>query len=361
MTPCNGCYSTFKECQSHLRTHWRERDTINERLATEDLHYDGDLQVVHFAEWLADEMGAGLIARKATKPFWGMNIAVHYGCHLLRPQPAVRGTTRCTPRRSRRSSPPSARASLTTRPRCSAAAATLDRVGSATARWRSLAASSTTCRTTMSTRWSWCARAASSSSTSTRQRCSATTRDIHIPVLYLSELISLAYGHEPRGARHGHAPRRACSRSSTSGTARTADKARLAEDFDVALLGKCYRCRACKDDCPVCKVDPTFEPDRDDRPPARGDIEEVLADRRAYGSASSATRARSCATPTSAWPRPSASSRNSSLRTARVPSRARRATRRSWTPAGSASPSRARARSSDSTRCLPAEATRCGG
>ena len=26
VTPCNGCYSTFKEAQSHLRTDWRQRD-----------------------------------------------------------------------------------------------------------------------------------------------------------------------------------------------------------------------------------------------------------------------------------------------------------------------------------------------
>ena len=44
----------------------------------------------HFVEWLSESMGAGLIASRAKKNFWGMRIAVHYGCHLLRPQPAVR-------------------------------------------------------------------------------------------------------------------------------------------------------------------------------------------------------------------------------------------------------------------------------
>ena len=61
VTPCNGCYSTFKEAQSHLRTNWRERDAINERLAPEGLHYEGGLKVQHFAEWLSDSMGSALI------------------------------------------------------------------------------------------------------------------------------------------------------------------------------------------------------------------------------------------------------------------------------------------------------------
>ena len=90
VTPCNGCYSTFKEASSHLRSDWRARAAINERLAREDLHYDGDLRILHFAEWLADEMGTGLVASRVTRPLWGMRLAVHYGCHLLRPQPAVR-------------------------------------------------------------------------------------------------------------------------------------------------------------------------------------------------------------------------------------------------------------------------------
>ena len=90
LTPCNGCYSTFKEASSHLKADWREREEINERLAAEELHYDGITNVVHFAEWLADHVGAGTLRSKVTNPLWGMRIAVHYGCHLLRPQPAVR-------------------------------------------------------------------------------------------------------------------------------------------------------------------------------------------------------------------------------------------------------------------------------
>ena len=60
--------------------------------------------------------------------------------------------------------------------------------------------------------------------------------------------------------------------------ARAADKARLAQDFDVALLGKCDSCQACKDDCPVCKVDPTFDPCETIGRLLDGDIEDVLDD-----------------------------------------------------------------------------------
>jgi len=90
VTPCNGCYSTFKETASHLRTEWRERDAINERLATEGLQYSGELTIRHLAEWLSEDIGPGMVAHGVKKPLWGMTVAVHYGCHLLRPSPAVR-------------------------------------------------------------------------------------------------------------------------------------------------------------------------------------------------------------------------------------------------------------------------------
>ena len=77
VTPCNGCYSTFKECESHLKTHWREKDVINERLAKEGLHYDDSVNVVHFAEWLADSMGSALIAEAERLSPGGLDLDVN--------------------------------------------------------------------------------------------------------------------------------------------------------------------------------------------------------------------------------------------------------------------------------------------
>jgi len=44
----------------------------------------------------------------------------------------------------------------------------------------------------------------------------------------------------------------------------------------VALLGTCYACGACKDDCPVCKVDPTFQPTEVIGDLIRGDLDAVI-------------------------------------------------------------------------------------
>lgn len=90
LTPCNGCYSTFRDAMSLLRTTPGLAGTVNEKLAAQNLSYKGTLKVTHLLEWLSEELGPAVISRKATNPLWGMRIAVHYGCHLLRPSPAVR-------------------------------------------------------------------------------------------------------------------------------------------------------------------------------------------------------------------------------------------------------------------------------
>jgi heterodisulfide reductase subunit B len=277
VTPCNGCYSTFKEAQSHLRTDWREKEVINERLAAEDLHYEGDLQVLHFAEWLSDSMGAGLIASGAKKNFWGMRIAVHYGCHLLRPQPAVRWDDPLHPKKVEElvASLGARVVDYPTKMQCCGGA--LDRVGE---RDSSLAF----CRRKLHDLQNHDVDALVVVCPSCFQQfdlnqaaLQRANENVNVPVLYLSELIGLAYGHEPEEL--GMDMHRVSVKPFLDKWAgRSADKARLALDFDVAMLNKCDSCRACKDDCPVCKVDPTFQPNEIINQLVRGELDEVIAD-----------------------------------------------------------------------------------
>ncbi|MDH4140251.1 MAG: heterodisulfide reductase-related iron-sulfur binding cluster [Coriobacteriia bacterium] len=277
VTPCNGCYSTFKEASSHLRTHWREREEINERLSAEGLCYSGDSKVVHFAEWLIDEMGSGHVAAGALKPFWGMRIAVHYGCHLLRPQPAVRWDDPLHPTKveSLVAALGARVVDYETKMQCCGGA--LDRVGEREASLafarRKLAdltreevdALVVTCPSCFQQ---------FDLNQAALQRAK---EDVNVPILYLSELVALAYGHSPDEIgldMHRVSVEPFLERWD----ARAADKARLASHFDVALLGKCYSCQACKDDCPVCKIDPAFQPTEVIGDLVRGYLDDVVTD-----------------------------------------------------------------------------------
>ena len=180
--------------------------------------------------------------------------------------------------------------------------------------------------------------------------------NVNVPVLYLSELIALAYGHEPEEiGLDMH--RVSVQPFLDKWAARTADKARLALDFDVALLNKCDSCRACKDDCPVCKVDPTFQPNDIISQLVRGDLDGVIADGEFWKCLECYTCQEMCH---------SDIGMAETFRSAQGDRHAQGAGPESVSAvlqdvprhrAGSASPSRARARSSASTRCPPAAAT----
>ena len=57
ITPCNGCYSTFKSVLSTLKVDWRRRQAINRRLSKSGLFFRGDIDVWHLVEWLGDDFG----------------------------------------------------------------------------------------------------------------------------------------------------------------------------------------------------------------------------------------------------------------------------------------------------------------
>jgi heterodisulfide reductase subunit C len=101
--------------------------------------------------------------------------------------------------------------------------------------------------------------------------------DINVPVLYLSELIALSMGHRPE--EMGLDMHRVSVQPFLEKwNHRLEDRMRVAEFFDVAALAKCAACGACKDDCPVCKVDPAFQPTEIIGRLAAGDIDAILAD-----------------------------------------------------------------------------------
>jgi heterodisulfide reductase subunit B len=277
ITPCNGCYSTFKETRAHLDVDWRERERINERLAREDLRYDGRAKIVHFAEWLADDLGAALVASKLKKDFWGMRIAVHYGCHLLRPTPAVSWDDPMEPKKVEELVAAMGARVVDYQTKMQCCGGALDRVGE---REGSLDFARRKLQDLQDNQVDALVVVCPSCFQQFDLNQAALQRakeDINVPVLYLSELIALGMGHSPEEiGLDMH--RVSVQPFLDKWEDRQADKVRLASFFDVSLLGKCESCQACKDDCPVCKVDPTFQPTEIIADLVRGNLDGVLAD-----------------------------------------------------------------------------------
>ncbi len=83
LTVCNGCFDTLFEVNRLLREDSKLRDDVNAVLAKVDHEYRGTVEVRHFSEVLREYGIENL--KKHIKKRLGLRVAVHYGCHLLRP------------------------------------------------------------------------------------------------------------------------------------------------------------------------------------------------------------------------------------------------------------------------------------
>ncbi|HON81081.1 MAG TPA: CoB--CoM heterodisulfide reductase subunit B [Methanoregulaceae archaeon] len=85
---CNGCYKSIYEVNEKLKHHKELREGVNEVLKGIDMEFKGTIDVWHLAELLYDPKICGLqkIRDSVTVPLEGTRIAVHYGCHLMKPK-----------------------------------------------------------------------------------------------------------------------------------------------------------------------------------------------------------------------------------------------------------------------------------
>ena len=61
------------------------KDKVNQRLAKIGRMYKGTSKVRHIATVVRDEVGYETIRNSVTVPLVGLKVAIHYGCHLLKP------------------------------------------------------------------------------------------------------------------------------------------------------------------------------------------------------------------------------------------------------------------------------------
>jgi heterodisulfide reductase subunit B len=84
VTNCSGCTATLSETY-HLLQDDKLRARVNGRLATIGREYRGAARVKHIARVLRDDIGYEKVRDSVVRPLEGLKVAIHYGCHLLKP------------------------------------------------------------------------------------------------------------------------------------------------------------------------------------------------------------------------------------------------------------------------------------
>jgi len=82
---CKCCFGSLKKANHLIKENSGLRNEINRVLGREGLQYDGNIEVKHLLSVLYHEVGLETIRETITRAYKGLNIAVHYGCHALRP------------------------------------------------------------------------------------------------------------------------------------------------------------------------------------------------------------------------------------------------------------------------------------
>lgn len=85
VTPCKCCFGSLKFVEHYLKQRESIRDRINAVLRPEGLHWKGRSEVRHLLTVLHREVGIHKLRAAVVNPLEGLNVAVHPGCHALRP------------------------------------------------------------------------------------------------------------------------------------------------------------------------------------------------------------------------------------------------------------------------------------
>ncbi len=258
LVPCNGCYSTLKSVEVEMRINPHLLSEVNAILSSAGLEYRGTIEVKHLVEALHDEIGITKIKQQIIKPFDGMKIAAHTGCHMLRPSSSIFFDDPNKPKKFDALIEALGAKSIdydTKMLCCGGNLNTADEADDATALARMKLLEVTKKADAISLTCPSCFMQYDS-----RQYLMQKSGEkLNVPILYYPELLGLAMGFTT--AELGMDMHRIeAAEFLSKWDSRYNYLKTLREVFDLNSVRRCYECGACVNDCPVAKINPEFNP-----------------------------------------------------------------------------------------------------
>lgn len=280
-TPCTGCYGTLKGANHELAAHPAKLAAVNAKLAKVGRHYHGQTEVKHVLGVLWDDFGPQTLHQRVLRPMNGLRIAVHYGCHLLRPSKELGFDDPFAPRKFDQLVEALGATSVNYDSKMLCCGGLLARADEQTQaenmcrmKLRELSAMKVDCMVV-----------ACPSCTMQYEMQQATFaragENYNVPVLNYLELLGLALGLEPDEL--GLPAHRV---DTNPFFARWAElrlaQENLAAHFNLKGVVGCAECNGCRNDCPVNLGDPTWVPYQVISRLAAGDLDGVIDSKAAW-------------------------------------------------------------------------------
>lgn len=84
---CSACYLNLAKTDAYMRTDQKLDRQVNEALAA-GLHYDaGTIQIRHLLDIITNDVGLDAVRQRVVRPLKGLRVAPYYGCMIVRPDP----------------------------------------------------------------------------------------------------------------------------------------------------------------------------------------------------------------------------------------------------------------------------------
>jgi heterodisulfide reductase subunit B2 len=85
---CSACYLNLAKTDAYMRQDDELNGRINEALAAGGLHYNpGSVIVRHLLDVVYNDVGLEAVRARVVKPLTGLRVAPYYGCMIVRPDP----------------------------------------------------------------------------------------------------------------------------------------------------------------------------------------------------------------------------------------------------------------------------------
>ena len=275
VTPCTGCFGTLKGANVELKSDPKLRAEVNRDLARIGREFCGTTEVMHLVDVLHQDIGPGALKDRLQYPMTGMSIAVHYGCHLVRPSEELLFDDPFWPVKldqlvealGARSVPYSSK---------------MDCCGNLLLRAGQEESSQQMCRSKLRE----IVEAGADALALVCPSCMMQFDNVQalliragealgVPVMYYPELLGLALGLDPEEmglTRH----RVDAAPFLEKWEAKRAAIDEVKQHWNYPLLRACAECGACVQDCPVARADPSYDPNALIKLLAAGEIEQVL-------------------------------------------------------------------------------------
>ncbi len=275
ITPCNGCYTTLKKTRCEIEEDHHFRRKLNNYLNKIDLEVQGTSQVYHFVEFFF-KFSREAIKNNLKFPLTGLRVAVHYGCHFLRPSNKLQLDDPLKPTLFDDLIRDLGAEGIEYDLKMECCGGSLERAGKPSLALEMIKAKLSSINKTDVDCIVVCCPQCYIQFDHQQRELKKQGFQFDIPVLYYSELLCIALGIDIQEIIRKYHRTNVNSLFEKISTIQEKNL-QIQQNFNLSFLIKCHACRACEDDCLLSKMT-EFSPNKIISSILQGKISEAISD-----------------------------------------------------------------------------------